>query len=164
MTASGRFSTGEWMMTFSGRRFSPLNPRPEEVDFGDIAHALSLLCRYAGHSHRFYSVAEHSRLLAEYFEARGELLNARYALLHDSAEAYVGDMVRPLKRAMPAFRSAERKVERVIFAAAGLDGEVPQAVLDADTAIIANEARDLFSAEALAAAEWVTDSSPLIGV
>jgi hypothetical protein len=50
---------GDWMQTYSGRRFYPLDPRAEELADLDIAHALSLLCRYGGHVERFYSVAEH---------------------------------------------------------------------------------------------------------
>lgn len=50
---------GDWILTFTGRRFYPLDPRPEDVCLEDIAHALSLICRYNGHSRFFYSVAEH---------------------------------------------------------------------------------------------------------
>lgn len=51
---------GDWMQTFTGRQFWPMDPRPEDLDILDIAHALSLLCRFGGHCQRFYSVAEHS--------------------------------------------------------------------------------------------------------
>lgn len=63
MTA--RVSRGDWMQTYTGRRFYPLDPRPDEIDPEDIAHALSLLCRYGGHVDRFYSVAEHCVLMSE---------------------------------------------------------------------------------------------------
>jgi hypothetical protein len=74
---------GDWMQTFTGRRFWPLDPRGEDVLIEDIAHALSLLTRYGGHCTRFYSVAEHSVLLAR--AATPE--NALWLLLHDASEA-----------------------------------------------------------------------------
>src|SRR5262245_27549306 len=99
---------GDWMQTISGRKFWPLDPRPEEVCIEDIGHALSLVCRFGGHCHTFYSVAEHSvrvSLLAEdmakssaHWTDENIRMIALSGLLHDAAEAYIGDMVRPLKR------------------------------------------------------------------
>jgi hypothetical protein len=85
---------GDWMQTFTGRAFYPLDPRPEDIDPVDIAHALSLICRYGGHSSRFYSVAEHCVLMSHAVAPE----HALWALLHDATEAYLGDMIRPLKR------------------------------------------------------------------
>ena len=70
---------GEWIQTFSGGRFWPLDPRPEDVYIGDIAHALSMKCRYAGHTTFFYSVAEHSVHVCRHAPAEHKL----WALLHD---------------------------------------------------------------------------------
>jgi hypothetical protein len=56
----------QWLQTNSGGRFYPFNPRVEDVNIADIAHALSLLCRYGGHVDRFYSVAEHCVLMADW--------------------------------------------------------------------------------------------------
>ena len=50
----------DWIQTYSGKKFYPLDPRPEDIDIRDIAHALSLNCRFNGHCRCFYSVAEHS--------------------------------------------------------------------------------------------------------
>lgn len=153
---------GDWMITHSGRRFFPLDPRPTEVDFRDIGHALSLICRYGGHVRRFYSVAEHSTLLAEHFLMRGDFTWARYALLHDAPEAYIGDMVRPLKTGMTLFKTAERAVERAIFRRAGLgDGPIPREVDDADKAIVIDERAALFTPEVLALANWYPKLAPL---
>jgi hypothetical protein len=154
--------TGDWMITHSGRRFWPLDPRPTEIDFRDIAHALSLICRYGGHVRRFYSVAEHSVLMARWFLERGDFTWARYALLHDGPEAYIGDMVRPLKGSMTLFRSVDRQIERAIFLRAGLGADpLPPEVKAADEAILGDEVRALFRPEALAAADWLPAHGPL---
>ncbi len=100
------------MQTASGAQFWPLDPRADEVRIIDIARALSNTCRYNGHSQRFYSVAEHSVHVSNFVQPE----HAREGLLHDAAEAYVGDMIRPLKHQpeMAAFGTAEAAVERVI--------------------------------------------------
>lgn len=146
---------GDWMMTYTGRRFWPLDPRPDDVSWVDIAHALSLSCRYGGHAQRFYSVAEHSVLLARHFGRHGQPQLARYALLHDAAEAYVADVIRPIKRELPAFRQIEAPIEAQILVLAGLDPEIPAAVKAADSAIVADEALELFGADRLKAAGWI---------
>lgn len=112
-----QWSRGDWMQTFTDRRFYPLDPMPSEVCSEDIAHALSLICRYGGHVTRFYSVAEHCVLMSHAVSAE----NALWALLHDAAEAYIGDMVRPLKRSMHQFQVVESR----IFSAIGLVFDLP---------------------------------------
>ena len=110
---------GTWMQTYSGNRFYPLDPRAEEVDIADIAHGLAMTCRYGGHAMRYYSVAEHAVLVSMYVDQRF----AREALLHDSAEAYIGDMIRPLKHTpeMLEFRKAEDLIERAVFVRFGIE-------------------------------------------
>jgi hypothetical protein len=154
---AGAQRAGEWMITFTGRRFWPLDPRAEDVSFRDIGHGLSLVCRYGGHVRRFYSVAEHCTLLATWFESRQETVLARWALLHDAAEAYIGDIIRPLKPWLPEFAVVEHQIERAIFARAGLFGEIPPQVHAADKAIISDEGRELFRPETRIAAGWVLD-------
>jgi hypothetical protein len=133
---------GNWMQTYTGIQFYPLDPRPEEVVPDDIAHALSMICRYGGHSHMFYSVAEHCVLMSHAVPEEYAL----WALLHDSAEAYVGDMVRPLKRMIPEYGRIEDKVLSVILKRFGIeDGpELPPVVKDADNRIIVTERERLF--------------------
>ena len=126
---------GNWMQTFTGARFYPLSPRADEVDPRDIAHALALICRYGGHSTHFYSVAEHCVLLSHAVSPE----NALWALLHDATEAYVGDMVRPLKRMLPAYRDIEDRVMDAIAERFGLTGSIPAEVHDADNRIILTE-------------------------
>lgn len=129
---SGR---GDWMQTYTGARFYPMDPCAEEVNPVDIAHSLSLLCRYNGHIDRFLSVAEHCVLLSRAVEPE----DALWALLHDATEAYVGDMVRPLKIQQPSFVQAEDRVMAAICGRFGLGLEMPLGVKSADSRIILNE-------------------------
>ncbi len=130
--------TGDFMQTFSGKKFFPLDPRADEVFIEDIAHSLSLQCRYAGHCLRFYSVAEHSVLMARKLRWEGVDV-ALYALLHDAAEAYTVDVPRPLKRHLVGYKEAEAKVMAAIAERFGLADEMPAVVHDADNRIIADE-------------------------
>jgi hypothetical protein len=126
---------GDWMQTYTGRAFYPLEPNPGDVDLLDIAHGLSMLCRYNGHVSRFYSVAEHCVLMS--FAVAPE--HALWALLHDATEAYLGDMIRPLKRQMPAYRAVEQEVMTAICDRFGLDYECPDEIKAADTRILRDE-------------------------
>lgn len=104
-----------WLNTATGRRFNFLHPRAEDIDIVDIAVALSHQARYAGHTLRHYSVAEHSVILADVAVALElDIDTRRWALLHDAAEAYVLDVPWPLKAAGLA-RDLSR-VEKAIMA------------------------------------------------
>lgn len=126
---------GDWMQLYSGKRFYPMDPRPEDIDPRDIAHALSLLCRYGGHIHRFYSVAEHCVLMSRIVAPE----HALAALLHDATEAYVVDVPRPLKRYLADYQAVEATVWAAVCDHFGLDTELPPEVKDADTRILLNE-------------------------
>jgi hypothetical protein len=106
-----------YMQTFSGRRAYPLLPdlNPFGINFNDIAHALSNVCRYAGHTKNFYSVAEHSLIMAKLFPNYKTI-----ALLHDAAEAFLGDLPRPIKQAIPEFKKIENNLLNFIFKKAGI--------------------------------------------
>jgi len=130
---------GGWMVTVSGRQFWPLDPRAEEVEIEDIAHALSNICRFGGHVTRFYSVAQHCILVAACVPKEDQ----QWGLLHDAAEAYMGDMVRPIKRFMPNFKEAEDRLLRVIGERFGLTWPMPESVHVADDLVLGSEARDL---------------------
>jgi hypothetical protein len=123
---------GDWMQTFTGRAFYPLDPRVEDIDPVDIAHALSLLCRYGGHVRSYFSVAEHCVLMSRAVSAE----NALWALLHDATEAYMVDLIRPLKRMMPAYVEAEDRLMGVICQRFGLDPVFPAEVKQADLRIL----------------------------
>lgn len=121
--------------TYTGLMVDPFDMRPEDINITDIAHALSMTCRYGGHSSSFYSVAEHSVLVS--FALPREL--ALWGLLHDAAEAYLGDVPSPIKRLLPAFSDTEDDLLDVIAWRFGLLPEIPQAVHDVDRAILADE-------------------------
>lgn len=92
-----------WIQTFTGKKFPLDKPDPALIDIEGIAHALSLLCRFNGHCTRFCSVAEHSVHVAREID----LDLAMEGLLHDAAEAYLGDVHSPLKAQRWSRPSAE---------------------------------------------------------
>lgn len=138
-----------WILTRSGRKFDLANPMPEMVDITDIAHSLSMQCRFNGHTRSFYSVAQHCCLVADLAPPSQQLV----ALLHDATEAYVGDLVRPLKESMRHFAQShgdeclydltERKVWLAICLRFGIDPMLPTSVKHADMVALATEKRDL---------------------
>ncbi len=123
----------------SGKPFFPLDPHPNEIDIEDIAHALSMIPRYGGHTKEFYSVAQHSILCSQIVEPKYKL----EALLHDAAEAYIGDLVRPVKASLTEWADIERKVEHAIRRKYDLPLEMSEAVKLADDCMFATERRDL---------------------
>lgn len=131
--------TGSFMQTFTGRQYWPCDPRPHEVFIEDIAHSLSLQCRYAGHCLRFYSVAEHSVLIARSLAATHAPEVALAGLLHDAPEAYCVDIPRPLKPYLTNYRAIEQDNWLAIAMRYQLDRELPREVHDADNRIIADE-------------------------
>lgn len=131
--------TGDFMQTFTGRKYWPMDPRPHEVHIEDIAHSLSLQCRYAGHCIKFLSVAEHSVLIARSLAAKHAPEVALAGLLHDAPEAYCVDIPRPLKPYLTNYKEIEQKNWLAIAARFQLDRELPREVHDADNRIIADE-------------------------
>lgn len=108
--------------TYSNLHFDPLQAREADVRICDIAHALSLICRANGHFKVFYSVAQHSVHCALEAAACGFTKQTQlHCLLHDAAEAYLGDVTRPVKRYFPLFAQEEEKLQRVIYAALKVD-------------------------------------------
>lgn len=136
---SGRY--GDYIRTFSGVAFFPLDPRPEEVFIEDIAHALMNLCRFTGHVKKFYSVGDHSIRASHYASKE----NALWALLHDASEAYISDLSRSVKhdpRYQP-YREDERRLMLVIAERFGLVWPEPEEVHEVDSRLLFTEKRDL---------------------
>ena len=119
----------------SGAIFNLIAPKPDTVEISDIAHALANLCRFTGHVHRFYSVAEHSVHASRIVTPA----HALEALLHDAAEAYVGDVSAPLKSLLPEYRRIERRVDRVVRARYGLPANMSSPVHVADLRMLRAE-------------------------
>lgn len=131
---------GDWMQTYTARQFWPLDPRADEVFIEDIAHSLAMQCRYAGHSLKFYSVAEHSVLLCQWvLDNGGSQDEALWGLLHDASEAYLVDVPRPLKRHLRDYKAAEDRVMASVVERFGLSAKMPDIVHEADSRIIADE-------------------------
>jgi 5'-deoxynucleotidase YfbR-like HD superfamily hydrolase len=129
-----------YVSTFLGNRFYPTSPRIDDVAIEDIAHGLAYQCRFNGQTRAFYSVAQHSlmvmRLVPEHLR--------RAALLHDAAEAYLGDMVKPLKNLFPEFSRIETQVMRIIGHRFDVDlGQMDASIKQADLIALATEKRDL---------------------
>jgi hypothetical protein len=128
-----------YFQTYSNKEFYILDPRPEDIDIVDIAHALSNQCRFNGHVNMFYSVAEHSVLVSNNLPDELKL----WGLLHDASEAYMGDMVRPLKNDMPKFLEAEENLMWVIADKYNLEWPMPKEVTLMDNIVLATEKRDI---------------------
>ncbi|MDY0003541.1 MAG: phosphohydrolase [Polyangia bacterium] len=143
-----------WIQTFTGKQFYPLAARVEDIDVRDIAHSLSLQSRFNGHCLRFYSVAEHSVRVSRVVPAS----DALWGLLHDAAEAYIGDLPRPVKANAPEFRGIEDRLLLVVAEAFGLPWPMPEAVRLADDRLLSTEARDLMAPHP---ASWNLREEPL---
>lgn len=119
--------TASRFMTFSGRTLNLLQFAPSDACLEDIAQGLSNTCRYSGQCNRFYSVAEHSVLVSRMIEHvlpdHHPLLAALIVagLMHDSPEAYLGDMTTPLKILCPGYKIIEGGLEDAIQKALGVD-------------------------------------------
>ncbi len=131
-----------WIQTYTGRVFEPMAPKMETVDIVDIAHALSLTCRFNGHCKRFYSVAEHSFWVSRNVPDHVAL----WGLLHDAAEAYVSDVARPIKPFIVGFNEIETRIMQAVRQKFGLKGVMPSAVHEADLRMLATERHQLMTA------------------
>lgn len=128
---------GDWIQTFSGKAFFPLDPQLKDIEIVDIAHSLSNMCRYAGHCKKFYSVAEHCVLLARFFSSDPKL--ALWALLHDASEAYLVDIPRPIKPYLTNYKEIEAGLMAKIAEYFQLDPVMPEIISDADKRILLDE-------------------------
>lgn len=156
MTQTKARPIGGWIATYTGRQFHFDEPNFDSINIVDIAHALSNLCRFNGHTRRFYSVAEHSIKTMQLVRSMTLEPNMRKmfrtALMHDATEAYLGDMVRPLKRlpSMKAYREMEQHLWHVMANKWELYQEVPPLVKEADETLLVIEGLALLDPEVIA--------------
>lgn len=168
-----------WIETHGGSQFHLLAPRLEEINARDIAYALAGIGRYNGHFRRvggrIYTVAEHSCHISDkiaeavrdpsspYYLADelDQLIAQLTGLCHDAAEAYIGDMTRPLKVKMTAFKDVEARIDAVIAQAFGTTFPLPPIVKEFDTRILVDERAQGMS---LSNNKWATDELKPLGV
>ena len=139
-----------WIQTYTNKRFHILEPQQEDICIEDIAHALSLQCRFTGHTKFHYSVAQH----AYYASIIVPPEFAFEALMHDASEAYIGDMSRPLKHFTTAgaeYLKVEANIEAAIACKFGLPLVMSAAVKKADNMMLYAEKKVL-----MAEMEWTT--------
>jgi len=127
----------DWIETYTGRTFWLPEVQQESIDIVDIAHALSMTCRYSGHCNRFYSVARHSievaKLVPDYLKLK--------ALLHDASEAYLTDIPSPFKDMLNGYREFEDMIQKAVFFKFGIEGPVNDPTIkEADQLALKREA------------------------
>lgn len=131
------------IQTWSGKLIDLMSIQPGDIRMADVAHSLSVIPRWNGHTRRFYSVAQHSVHVSNLCCVEDRL----WGLLHDAAEAYVCDLPRPIKQlyGMTGYCSLEKQVLRAIAVEVGLPPVMPDSIHAADCVALATEYRDLFT-------------------
>lgn len=143
-----------WLQTYTGKQFWIDDPDPDSICIADIAHALAMQCRYNGHCLHFYSVAEHSVWVSRHVPEEFRLK----ALLHDASEAYLSDIVRPVKPQIKGYVEIEERLQNAIYEKFGLPPGMPPEVKAADNSILVDEKRQLMAPEP---APWHIPYEPL---
>jgi len=127
--------TPEWIRTYSGKKFYVFNPRLKDISIEDIAHALSLMCRFTGHTEELYSVGQHSLIVMELCPEEFKL----EGLTHDFPEAYITDLATPVKRRMPSFKECEDTLHTAIAKKFHLQFPMPKIIKEIDQEVFKME-------------------------
>ena len=129
-----------WIEIYPGDQFHFGGPLPGEIKVESIAHSLSQLCRYNGHTRRFYSVIEHVCLMSDWvMDNGGSALMGLTALHHDDAEYIIGDLARPIKVTLPGFKALEQILDRRIAETFGTIFPLPGWLKNIDSRILKDE-------------------------
>jgi 5'-deoxynucleotidase YfbR-like HD superfamily hydrolase len=157
------FRKGDYTETYSGIKFYILDPKYEEIDINDIAHALSMICRFNGHCSQFYSVAQHSVLAAiEAFKKGYDLTIQFAALMHDASEAYICDIPRPIKPEFNNYKQIEENLMKCIFDKFNISISYNDPkIKEIDNDLVTNEAFFLMKSKGN---EWKTKTNNIIKI
>jgi len=137
-----------WIQSFGGYKLKPFNLDSRTVSLKDIAHSLSMLCRFGGHIREFYSIAQHSVHVADILHTDGQGNRiALIGLLHDASEYALMDLPRPIKKVLPEYIAAEEKLSYALYEVFGVSKEVVDLTKDvvkwADNVALVWEAKNL---------------------
>lgn len=137
----------DYLETYTGMDIDVVNPDPTRIIIEDIAHALSNICRYGGHSSYFYSVGQHSIIVSREIERLGYGPGIQlYGLLHDASEAYICDIPRPTKKNIIGYLEMETNMQNTIYKALDIekpDTNITNIVTIVDYEVLQYEARRL---------------------
>jgi uncharacterized protein len=148
-----------YVETYTGDKFYFLTPETQIFNLEDIAHSLSMNCRFTGHCSEFYSVAEHSWQVARMLE--GCSLEIQLGgLLHDASEAYITDIASPIKQHLPDYRNMEDNILKAIFTQYDLEYPQHPAIKQADLAMLSVEAHHLLPSGGRTWDMWKTIKRP----
>lgn len=136
-------SVPSYIQTYSGILFNLLDPNPDSIRVEDIIHALSHMCRFGGHVKHFYSVLDHSLLVADIVKSRGG--DELEALCHDMTEAYLQDIVKPLKVNLDEYNVIEERLYTIIAKYFGVSTSKSPDCEFGDQVALSTEALCLFS-------------------
>ena len=141
------------MQTYTGKLVDLANFTEEDVRLPDIAHSLSMINRFTGHTTVPYSVAQHSVVVSKLVSPEDSM----WGLLHDASEAYLGDIATPLKSLLPDYMQLERHVQRTIAKKFGLKWPMPDSVKVADKQALLHEKTTLMSVQH----DWGIEAEPI---
>jgi hypothetical protein len=131
----------DWIQTYTGKKFYLINTTPDMIDIEDIAHALSMQCRFAGHIKEFYSVAEHSVYVSRLCDKENKMAG----LLHDASEAYIADIASPFKSFLTNYKELEHNIMKVMAYKFNFEYPFVPNVHEADVAQLKIEAKTLLN-------------------
>ena len=126
-----------------GELIDIFNMKDEDITINDIVMALPNICRYGGRIQYHYSVAQHAVELARWLTKQGKQHLVPHALLHDACEAYIGDIIYPIKIQMPQFLELEDKITNLVYKKYGVDPDLHKEFDFYDKGIVINEMKAL---------------------
>ena len=133
-----------WIRTYTGGRVYFFEPEKSDIDLLDIFHSLSLLCRFNGASKSFYSVAQHSVLVADnIYKETGDKNLAFQGISHDFSEAFISDIPSPFKKQFEGFKEVEIRMEEWLAKRFGFKFPFDPIIKHHDLKALSTEMRDL---------------------